>query len=169
MAGFIQVSDVDVSEGPLLDFSEFYEVWRDPLRRALALAVGDIDEANEAIDEAMTRALERWDRVRRYELPEGWVYRVGLNWLRGSYRKRRREVIGHVDEKPGFELETPDLVVVAAVASLPWTFRQVVIARYYLDWSTADTAAALGIAEGTVKSRLARALRRIGQALEEEQ
>jgi len=62
------------------EFSEFYDEWRNPIRRALAIAVGDITLADEAVDEAMTRAVESWDKISGYERPEGWVYRVGLNW-----------------------------------------------------------------------------------------
>jgi RNA polymerase sigma-70 factor (ECF subfamily) len=41
----------------------------------------------------------------------------------------------------------------------------VVVLRYYLDWSTEEVAEALGVAEGTVKSRLHRALRRLESSL----
>jgi DNA-directed RNA polymerase specialized sigma24 family protein len=45
-------------------------------------------------------------------------------------------------------------------------FRGVVVARYLLDWSTADTAEALGIPEATVKTRLKRALAWLAKDLE---
>jgi RNA polymerase sigma-70 factor (ECF subfamily) len=49
---------------------------------------------------------------------------------------------------------------------LPVKYRTVVVARYLLDWSTQETAAALRIPEGTVKSRLTRALDRLAIDLE---
>lgn len=48
--------------------------------------------------------------------------------------------------------------LLSAVETLDEDDRQVVICRYFLDLSGQETAAALGIAEGTVKSRLSRAL-----------
>jgi RNA polymerase sigma-70 factor (ECF subfamily) len=122
--------------------------------------------ATEAIDEAMTRAYQRWDRVSEYENPEGWVYRVAVNWSRSALRKRRNEVLredlperGTVDDSSDFDLR-------AAMERLPVKYRTVVVARYLLDWSTQETAAALRIPEGTVKSRLTRALDRLAIDLE---
>jgi RNA polymerase sigma-70 factor (ECF subfamily) len=60
-----------------------------------------------------------------------------------------------------------DPAVAAAVALLPLDQRAVVVLRFYLDWSTEEVATALGIAEGTVKSRLHRALRRLETSLQE--
>jgi RNA polymerase sigma-70 factor (ECF subfamily) len=57
----------------------------------------------------------------------------------------------------------PDLV--AAVRSLPRRQRDVVIARCLLDMSEVDTAGALGIPVGTVKSRLSRGLARLKEQL----
>ncbi len=142
-------------------FDDFYAKWRDPLRRALALAVGDIAMADEAIDEAMTRAFTHWAKIGGYERPEGWAYRVGLNWVRGLYRKRRYEVLTQIDAEGRRDQPMPDLDVVAAVGRLSPRLRPVVVARYYLDWSTAQVATALDISEGTVKSRLSRALDRL--------
>ena len=50
-------------------------------------------------------------------------------------------------------------------AGLPLDQRSVVVLRYYLDWSTEEMAEAMGVAPGTVKSRLHRALRRLERAL----
>ncbi|MEN8115219.1 MAG: sigma factor-like helix-turn-helix DNA-binding protein [Actinomycetota bacterium] len=148
------------------DFGGFYDVHRTPIKRALALALGNVALADEAVDEAMTRAVTQWDKIREYDRPEGWVYRVGLNWARGVFRKRRYEILTDIDldtELPGVPL--PDTDVIEAVGRLSMRLRSVVVARYYLDWSTADVAQALEIPEGTVKSRLARALNRLGREL----
>jgi DNA-directed RNA polymerase specialized sigma24 family protein len=54
----------------------------------------------------------------------------------------------------------------AAIGRLPVKLRSVVVARYLLDWSTTDTAEALGIPQSTVKTRLKRALARLADELE---
>lgn len=150
------------------EFAIFYERWRPQVRRGLALTLGDVGLADEAVDEAMTRALANWDKVRGYDRPDGWLYRVGLNWARGMFRKRQYELLGdvepnrHVGNDP---LPDPDLI--EAVARLSLKLRSVVVARYYLDLSTSEVAAALEIPEGTVKSRLSRALQRLARDLGE--
>ena len=127
-------------ERRVTDFATFYASWRDPIRRALALATGDVAMADEAVDEAMTRAVAAWETVHDYERREGWVYRVGLNWARGRYRKRRYELLSSIDyERPG-DFAPPDLDVIGAIGSLSIRLREVVIAGYYLDWSTAEVA-----------------------------
>jgi RNA polymerase sigma-70 factor (ECF subfamily) len=148
------------------EFTAFYEEWRSPIRRGLALALGDIGLADEAVDEAMTRALTHWEQVSGYERPEGWLYRVGLNWVRGIFRKRRYELLS--DLEPSLRssddpLPDPDLI--EAVGRLSLTLRSVVVARYYLDLSTSEVAETLEIPEGTVKSRLSRALKKLARDL----
>src|SRR5690606_42052814 len=46
----------------------------------------------DATDEAMARAYERWHLVSRLERPEGWVYRVAVNWATSVLRRRRRSL-----------------------------------------------------------------------------
>lgn len=150
------------------EFTVFYEEWRQQVRRGLVLALGDVGLADEAVDEAMTRALTNWERVREYHRPDGWLYRVGLNWARGMFRKRRYELLTnlepslHVTSDP---LPDPDLI--KAVARLSLKLRAVVVARYYLDLSTSEVAETLEIPEGTVKSRLSRALEKLARDLGE--
>jgi len=146
-------------------FEAFYAEWREPLRRAVALATGDVMAAGEGVDEAMTRALARWDRISSYDMPEGWVYRVALNWSRGLFRKRNRELLTAIDTDTARSDSLPDVDLIAAVERLSARHRAVVIARFYLDWSTAEVAGALDVAEGTVKSRLSRALDQLARDL----
>lgn len=57
----------------------------------------------------------------------------------------------------------------ASLQALPEEQRQVVVLRYFAELSVAETAAALGIRQGTVKSRLSRALDRLREVLGDEQ
>ena len=148
-------------------FGNFYRDQRDAVFRALLVTLRNPDAAAEAVDEAMTRALERWDRIAGYDRPEAWVYRVGLNWAVSRWRRSRREVQDVLVE-PSVEDGLPDPEVARALGRLPLRYRAVVVCRYYLDWSTQETADALDISEGTVKSRLSRALQRLGRDLGEE-
>jgi RNA polymerase sigma-70 factor (ECF subfamily) len=145
-------------------FDEFYRKRRTEMVRALALALGNRDLGLEAADEAFTRALERWSDIDGYENPEGWVYRVGLNWARSKLR-RRAFVVGALFEEPVHVDDLPDPDLLNAVEGLSLRYRSVVVARFFLDWSVEQTADSLGIPEGTVKTRQARALERLRRQL----
>lgn len=141
------------------DFSLFYRAHRDSIAKALTLTLGDAQLASEATDEAMTRAVQRWAKVSDYGNPQGWVYRVGLNWARSWLRRRRRERDRPVQFTPDTaSLDVRDLALADALEHLTFDHRVVVVCRFFLDWSVADTALALDVPEGTVKSRLTRAL-----------
>lgn len=144
------------------DFEGFYRTERDRLYRVLAVALRDPDLAAESIDEAFARAYARWDEVRFARSPAGWVYRVAHNWAIDRLRQRRR-ALRHPFERPEpvWNPEVPDEQLTKALNDLPVAQRSVVVLRILLDWSERDVAEVLGIAEGTVKSRLARALERL--------
>ena len=81
-----------------------------------------------------------------------------MNWSLSVLRRRRRGHHRFYDPaQPGESVVEP--AVHAALADLDAKHRSVVVCRYLLGWSVADTAAALRIREGTVKSRLSRATR----------
>ena len=145
-------------------FDEFYRNSRDGVARALVLTLGNQDLGVEATDEGMTRAYQRWDQVSNYDNPEGWVYRVGLNWARSIWRKRRREVQDVYEPAPVID-KLLDVDVERALANIDVRFRSVVVLRLYLDWSIDTTAEALGVQPGTVKSRMSRAMERLEKEL----
>jgi RNA polymerase sigma-70 factor (ECF subfamily) len=138
-------------------FDAFYRSKRPLIVQALALSLGDADVAADATDEAMTRAYERWKSVGALERPEGWVYRVASNWALSIFRRRRRSLHRLYDPSVADATRSVDPAVHRAVAALDVKQRSVVVCRHLLGWSVAETATALGISEGTVKSRLHRA------------
>ena len=146
-------------------FERFYADGWQTVYRALVVGIGDVDLAREAVDEAMVRAYERWRTVSTMENREGWVYRVASNWATSRLRRRRLrlrtlETIG-VSHDP----EVVDPRLLEAIRRLSPKHRDVVVARYLLDMSESATAQALGIPEGTVKSRLSRALAELKEVL----
>ena len=145
-------------------FSEFYRADYANVARALSYTLGSIDLGREATDEAMARAYARWDKIRDYDSPAGWVYRVGLNW---AYSTRRRVMrsLPFIEHAAPTEPPISDPAIANALRRLDVKLRSVVVCRLLLDWSVEETAAALRIKPGTVKSRLHRALASLERSL----
>lgn len=153
-------------ELPAQSFVDFYRSAYADVARALQLTLGDRDLGVEAADEAMTRAYGRWSQVARYDNPRGWVYRVGLNYAL-SFRRRAARRLPWIEASTTDLPPTSDPALRAALEELDVKYRSVVVCRHLLDWSTEQTADALGIAPGTVKSRLSTAMTRLRDALAE--
>lgn len=149
----------------IASFGEFYRIHHHRIATSLALNFGDRELGQEAADEAMTRAYANWGTVSGHDNPAGWVYRVGLNWGRSWFRRAGRR-LPWLDRSSAELPPTSDPALGAALADLDAKLRAVVVCRYYLDWSTKQTAAALEIPPGTVKSRLHQALRELRTTLE---
>ena len=155
----IDAVEVDLDHASAGEFERFYRERRDRMARALAMTLGgDAHLGAEAADEAMARAYQRWDRVAHLDDPAAWVYRVGLNWATSVLRRRNRPERSLVSRGPS-DVDAPaEPDVLVALAELDVKQRAVVVCRFYLGMSEAETAAALHVRPGTVKSRLHRAL-----------
>ena len=149
----------------IASFAEFYGIHHPKIAASLALNFGDVELGREAADEAMTRAYSQWGTVSGHDNPAGWVYRVGLNWGRSWFR-RAGQRLPWLDRNSAELPETSDPALRRALQQLDHKRRAVVVCRYFLDWSTNQTAAALDIPTGTVKSRLHQALAELRTQLE---
>ena len=151
------------------NFDSFYAATYPEIARALSVTLGDAGWGQEAADEAMTRAFDKWADVSTYSNPAGWVYRVGLNWSLSWKRRRRRERDRPIEFGPRHEtMVARDDSFDDALRQLSIEHRAVVVCRVHLDWSVGQTADALAIEPGTVKSRLSRALAKLRNAIEDE-
>jgi len=152
------------------DFDAFYRAHRNEIGSALAFTLGSKALGEEAVDEAMARAYQKWKTVGAYESPAGWVYRAGLNWgrswQRSMFRRNRREELVARSTATSTELTGVRSELMEALSELSMNQRAVVVLRYYCDWSVTETAEALDISEGTVKSRSARALDQLRGSLD---
>ena len=81
-------------------FAAFYQRNIHTLARTLAASLGDEGLAQDAAQEAMARACERWEKIERYDNPAGWCYRVGMNWATSRWRKRRRGALKGMQAPP---------------------------------------------------------------------
>lgn len=142
------------------EFTEFYRSGRDSCLRAVLAVVGERQLAEDLVAEAFTRAWVAWSTVRRHPAPRAWVVRTALNTRVSWWRRRRREVglAAVPDERPVADDPELDPVLLAVLRGLPRRQREVVVLRVFLDLDTRTTAAALGIAEGTVTAHLSRAV-----------
>jgi RNA polymerase sigma-70 factor (sigma-E family) len=132
-------------------------------RHALRL-VGNQALAEDLASEALTRTYVHWRRVRYLDYREAWVLRVVTNLAIDAYAKQRVPLAG----TPPIALEDAAVLRVTlaqALRALPARQRDAVVLRYLVDLSEADTAEALGVAPGTVKSHLSRAVAHLRRAL----
>jgi RNA polymerase sigma-70 factor (ECF subfamily) len=141
-------------------FDEFYDAVYGRLVGQLYLVTGDLHDAEDAVQEALTRAAARWARISEYQVPEAWVRRVAMNLASDGFRRARRRLVVAARLRPGPDpgpspLDT--MAVTEALRSLPLDQRKVVVLHHLLDLPVAQVAAELGVPVGTVKSRLARA------------
>jgi RNA polymerase sigma-70 factor (sigma-E family) len=151
-----------------LDFTEFVRASSARLFRTAYAVCGDYQLAEDAVQAAYATAYSRWRRVSGADNPEAYVQRMVLNQI-FSWRRRlsaRREMPSeHLPERgqvASHESALADVEEVwQALATLPPRQRAVVVLRYYEDLSVAETAVALGVREGTVKSQAAAAVARL--------
>lgn len=142
------------------EFTEFYRSGRDSCLRAVLAVVGERQLAEDLVAEAFTRAWVSWPTVSRHPAPRAWIVRTALNTRISWWRRRRREVGLTVVPDEGIVADDAELdpVLLAVLRRLPRRQREVVVLRVFLDLDVRTTAAALGIAEGTVSAHLSRAV-----------
>jgi RNA polymerase sigma-70 factor, ECF subfamily len=141
------------------DFDVFYTTTSRRLVGQIFAMVGNLSEAEDAVQEAFCRAWPRWRSLRDYHDPEGWVrtvaYRIAVSsWRKAVNRMRAHRRTGSPQEIPGQEPER--LMLMAALKRLPPDQRRVIVLHHLVGLSIDEIASEVGIAPGTVKSRLSR-------------
>ena len=144
-------------------------------RAAFLLGAGE--EADDVVQEAFVKAFHSIDKFRTGEPFGPWIYRIVTNLALDVMKHRtkfRHEEL--TDVRPAGRRDSAEAAdgpvdvvlaaerragLVAAVNALPDRERQVLVCRYFLDLSEAETAQVLEWPLGSVKSRTSRALNRL--------
>ncbi len=154
-----------------VDIAEVFEASYRRLVVQLYGVVGNAGEAEDLVQEAFVRAYASGPRFTRVDNPEAWLRTTAVNLYRNRWRKMRNfarikdKITGPLD-LPGLE---EHLEVVDALRQLPENLRLVLVLHYLADRQVAQIADELGIAEGTVKSRLSRGRVAMAALLSEEE
>jgi RNA polymerase sigma-70 factor (sigma-E family) len=148
------------------DFTAYVAArWTTLVRSAVFLGCG-LEEAQDLVQTTLMKSYVAWAKVSRADDRDGYVYRILLNALRDSRRRRwwgerpTADLPETHTEDTSAEIDVADAVH-RALAGLDPSFREVVVLRYFANLGEQQTAAALRIPAGTVKSRLSRALRQL--------
>jgi RNA polymerase sigma factor (sigma-70 family) len=141
-------------------FDEFFAASWDPCLRAVAATTGNMMLAEDQTAEAFARAWASWRKVSRHPAPRAWVVRTALNAGASWWHRRSKETALTSDDivaadSGGTGLDT---AVLTALRRLPARQREVIALRVFLDLDVETTASQLGIAPGTVRAHLSRAM-----------
>jgi RNA polymerase sigma factor (sigma-70 family) len=163
-------------------FGELVERHSDIAQRTAYLITGSAAEAQDAAQDAFVAAWRAIPRFRAGDPLRPWLLRIvsntARNRRRASGRRQGAELRladrsrsgGEAAASPEGSAEAAEgrARLLAALGALADRDREVVVLRHVVGLSVGETAAVLGCREGTVKSRLARALRRLRTLLGEE-
>jgi RNA polymerase sigma-70 factor (sigma-E family) len=141
-------------------FEEFVVTRSAALLAAAYLLTGEHALAEDLLQTALAKCWSAWGRIEGP--PEPYVRRTITTtyatwWRQKCWTERPTGAVPEIAALPGHSVEDRDLLR-RALRPLPRGQRAVLVLRYYQDLSEAQTAAALGVSVGTVKSQAARAV-----------
>jgi RNA polymerase sigma-70 factor (ECF subfamily) len=143
---------------PGTDFDEFYATSCRRVVGQVYAMIGDLGEAEDAVHEAFIRAWQRWSKLRGYADPEAWVRTVAYRAAVSSWRKAVNRFAAHrrhgISDVP--ELGPEHVVLVQAMRKLSADQRRALVLHHVVGLPVEDVAREMGVAVGTVKSRLSR-------------
>ncbi|MFF5157224.1 SigE family RNA polymerase sigma factor [Streptomyces sp. NPDC000348] len=160
-----------VDDAAAVEFHAFFERHYAELSRLAHLLTGEADTADDLAADALLALWHRWDRVRAADHPAAYARGVVANLartrIRSAVRERRRIALFWSPREE--RIENPDVPGVVdvqeALRRLPFRKRACVVLRHAFDLSEKDTALALGVSVGTVKSQTSKGMAELQRLL----
>jgi RNA polymerase sigma-70 factor (ECF subfamily) len=159
-------------QGDQAAWESLVRLHQEPAFRLAYLLLGDADEADDVAQETFIRAFGALDRFDTSRPLRPWLLRITTNL---AYNQRRAvgrylaavrrifaaepQPVQHTDAENDWLEEAQALW--QAVRRLSRADQEIIYLHYFLELTVAETAEALGVAPGTVKSRRHRALERL--------
>jgi RNA polymerase sigma-70 factor (ECF subfamily) len=148
-----------VPADPTGSFEAFFEDRHADLFGALYLITRNRHEAEEIMQDAFLKVLERWERVSSLADPVGYLYRTAMNLLRKRWRRASvmmRRTVGLSPRDDEISVLEMRVDVARALASLSPRQRAVIVLTELLEFSSEEAGRMLGIAPGTVRMHASR-------------
>jgi RNA polymerase sigma-70 factor (ECF subfamily) len=152
-------------------FDDFYAGSVGRVISQLYAMTGDRAEAEDVVQEAFTRAWQRWDKISGYADPEGWVRTVAWRSSVSAWRKATNRLTAHRRDShpapvPGIG---PDYVaMISALRGISADQRRAVVLHHLVGMSVQEIARETGASPAAVKARLVRGRQALAAELQEE-
>ena len=145
-----------------------------PSLRAFAISLtGNLDRANDLVQETLLRAWANLDRFERGTNLEAWLFTILRNLFHSEYRKRRREVedangafAAKLRTQPDQQTHLDYEDLLTALAKLPPDQREALLLVGAQGMSYEEAAEVCNVPVGTIKSRVNRARNRLAELLD---
>lgn len=140
------------------EFREFFmRSYSDMFARARMMCRHRQD-AEDAVQEAYTEAFARWDRLKHYDSPEAWIYKIIIQRVSATWRRLGRLRPMGVEplqlSATSAEHAIQARAVLSALAMLPSRQRQVIVMHCLDGWTQVEIARELGISRGAVAASI---------------
>lgn len=138
-------------------------------RAARSVLDSDAD-AQDAVSQAVLQAWQSLDRLRDRKAVRPWLVKIAVNCAYALRRKQKRVVyLDDLPQEPAAPTPAQYDGLWEAVCALPPDRRTAVTLFYYESMTVDEIARLLGVPQGTVKSRLARARAQLKEMLQEQE
>jgi RNA polymerase sigma-70 factor (ECF subfamily) len=143
------------------DFDRLYRTAYPRVYRTLAAILADPAEAEDCAQDAFVQAFGAWKRWRPDAPAEAWVHRIAVNRAISYRRRAKLRTVGEVLRRlgrpappadPAEAATQPDLLT--ALRSIPPKLAAAIVLRHYHGYNNREIAAALGVSERTIGTRL---------------
>jgi RNA polymerase sigma-70 factor (sigma-E family) len=177
----LETEDADVGAGSASrQVADLYEAHALSLSRLALVMLGDAAAAEDVVQDAFLGLYRRWDRLADPAAAQSYLRTSVLNGCRTALRRRARHgVLSARADAQAAVLTGPSLepaeatvtrgeehrAVLAAIRRLPARQREALVLRYYLDLTEDQTAEAMRVSRGTVKSATSRAVAAVGRMI----
>lgn len=144
-----------------VELEAFYAATYPRVIGMLTLLTGSRAEAEELAQDAFVQLIPRWDRISEYDDPKAWVFTTARRMATSRWRRARvaARALPLLAVQQPRDARGPELSAEVAdwLRGLSMPHREVLVLHHALGMSVEEIAAELGVAPGTVKSRLSRA------------
>ena len=156
------------------DFDRLYRNAYPRVFRTLSAILGDPAEAEDCAQDAFVKAYQAWKRWRPDAPAEAWIHRIAVNRAISYRRSTQLRTVGELLRRlgrpsggadPAQVASKPDLL--KALRSIPPKLAAAIVLRHYHGYNNREIAAALGVSERTVGTRLNQAAAKLRPLLQE--